>query len=144
MLGAVVGCGERGIGGERYFRVDDNVAVVRIADNDIGLHALTALFVDEYFARFVFDELLAEVVFAFDEAGRLQDAFKNHLSPISLLFRVAFQCACQVVRFFAEAVVQFAQFFDVFAQRVAFFGFGGVGLFHLFAKLFDVFIEWTQ
>ena len=108
------------------------------------MHLLAAFFADNHFAAFVFQELLTEIVLAFNQAGRLQQTFQNHFTPVALHLGIAFQGACQVVGVFTEAVVQFHQFFDAFSQRETFFGFGTVYLLHLFLEVFYLLVQRAQ
>ena len=133
-----------GVGGEGDFGVYYHLALIGVLDEDVGLHLLAAFFADNHFAAFVFQELLTEIVLAFNQAGRLQQTFQNHFTPVALHLGIAFQGACQVVGVFTEAVVQFHQFFDAFSQRETFFGFGTVYLLHLFLEVFYLLVQRAQ
>ena len=141
LLVAVFGGGIGGVGGEGDFGVDYHLAFVGIPDEDVGLHLLSALFADNRFAALVFQELLAEIVLALNQAGCLQEAFQNHFA---LHLGVALQGTGQVVGILAEAVVQFHQLLDAFAQREALFGFGAVHLLYFFLEVLNLLVERAQ
>ena len=86
VFGGIVG----GIGSQGYLGVDNHFPLIRVPDNNIRLHSLAAFFVGQHFTLFVFQEFLAEVMFAFYQAGSLQQSLQYHFPPIALYLGITF------------------------------------------------------
>ena len=133
-------CHVSGVCRERYFRVDDYLSVVGVLNYHVRLHPLSA-FVAYYFTVFIFQKTLSEVFLSLTQTGVFEYRFQNHLSPVSLHLRIAFQRTSQVVGVIANLFVELNQFFYAVFQREALLRLLVVHLCHLVLELLQVFVE---
>jgi hypothetical protein len=104
-------------------------------DNDIGLQQLA----------FAISEAALCVIFEpFAQAGLLEDAFQDNLTPGALRLGVTLECLGQVFGVFTNLLVELLKTLYFFDQRVAFFAFGGVNVGDFFLEIGNLLFERCQ
>ena len=80
-------------------------------------------------------------MYPFDEVRIAEDRFEDHLAPIALHLRVAFQRVGEVGGLGRDAAVELHEVAEFVLERSPLFVFGGVDRLHTFAELRDVVLE---
>ena len=95
-------------------------------------------------ALVVLDVVLRLVVDALRERRAVEDRLQQHLAPVALHLRVAFQCVGQVPGVGRDVLVQLHEAFELVFQLAALFVLVGVDALDPFAELGDVLAEGFQ
>ena len=84
------------IGRERYLRVDDDLLLLRKAQDDIGA---------EVVALRIFEVVLGEVVYPLDERRTIENRLEHRLAPVALHLRITTQGIREVCGLGRDALV---------------------------------------
>ena len=120
---------------ERNLRVDDDVLLFGQVQHYVGAQVAALL---------VLDVVLGLVMYAFDECRAVEDRFEQHLAPVALHLRVAFQRVGEVGRLGRDTAVQLHEVFQLGFQLAPLRGLRGVDLFDPLAEVGDVVAEGFQ
>lgn len=130
-----VGRGVTHEGRERDFRVDDDVLLLGQVQHHVGPQVAPLL---------VLDVVLRLVVDALREGRTVEDRFEQHLAPVALHLRIAFQGVGQVPGLGGDRLVEFHQAFEFRFQLAPLGGLRGVDLLDALAEVDDVLLERFQ
>ena len=78
------------VGGQRNFRIDNHLPVIRIHHNHIRPHRVPVLCPDHPIA-FIFQRFLNKILPSFRQSRIFKNSLENHFPPIPLRFRISFQ-----------------------------------------------------
>ena len=120
---------------KRHLRIDNDMFVVRHADDHIRTQRLAFCAVHHH---------LAVVLDTFPQSRRLQHFLQDELAPVALLLHVTFQCLREVGGVFGERAVEFDELLEFGLQRGFFAGLLTEGVIHLLAKIFQPLAQWQQ
>ena len=128
------------IGSQTDFAVDDDIFVVRIMDDDIRTHGMFAFACDD-FAAFIAERFLTFIVNTAEQAGALQNIFKDQFAPVALCFLLAFECVDQTACLAADAVGFFHHFVQLSGEGGVEFDAFVFGIFHGIFEFAHFFFE---